>query len=171
MLSAAFTLAFYGFLRVSEFTSPSHKRLYPHIHPITTDISWSKSHFHYRLKKSKTDQLHWDQTIYLPRSRGPTCPYAAMKMYLKHSRVTNRPYPLFVFSDGTPLNRGSCLKHLRYLPELVIQSCLRMPGVGVGNMSACGAREKKRLNCFLERASASSLLLPTKCFILTVQLF
>ena len=115
MLSAAFTLAFYGFLRVSEFTSPSHKRFDPRIHPITTDISWSKSHFHYRLKKSKTDQLHKGQTIYLPRSRGPTCPYAAMKMYLKHSRATSRPSPLFVFSDGTPLNRGSCLKHLRYL--------------------------------------------------------
>lgn len=55
MLSAAFTLSFYGFLRVSEFTSPSHKHFDPPIHPITTDISWSKNH---RLKKSKMDQLH-----------------------------------------------------------------------------------------------------------------
>jgi hypothetical protein len=119
MLSAAFTLAFYGFLRVSEFTSPSHKHFNPHIHPTTTDISWSKNHFHYRLKRSKTDQLHHGQTLYLPRSSGPTCPYSAMKTYLKHSRATRRPSPLFVFSDSTPLNRSSCLKHLRYLLKRV----------------------------------------------------
>ena len=46
-----------------------------------------------------------------------------------------------------------------------------MPGVGVGILFACGAREKKRLNCFLESASASSLLLPGTCFSLTVKLF
>ena len=46
-----------------------------------------------------------------------------------------------------------------------------MPGVGVGDTFACGAREKNRLNCFLERASASSLLLPATCFSFTVKLF
>ena len=119
MLSAAFTLAFYSFLHVSEFTSPSHKWLDPHIHPTTSDISWSKSHFYYRLKRSKTDQLHHDQTIYLPRSSRPTCPYAAMKTYLKRSRTTRHPSPLFMFSDSIPLNRSSCLKHLRYLLKIV----------------------------------------------------
>ena len=88
MLSAAFTLAFYGFLRISEFTSPSHKRFNPHIHPTTSDISWSMNYFYYKLKRSKTDQLHRGQTIYLPCSRRPTCPYTAMKTYLKHSRAT-----------------------------------------------------------------------------------
>ena len=60
---------------------------------------------------------------------------------------------------------------LKEVPELGIQICLRMSGVGVGNLFACGVREKKRLNCFLESASASSLLLPSKCFSLTVKLF
>lgn len=115
MLSAAFTLAFYGFLRISEFTIPARKRFNPHIHPTTADIFCSKRHFHYRLKMSKTDQLHRGQTILLPRSRGSTCPHAAMKAYLKHGKLTRRPRPLFTFSTGTPLTRGSCLKHLRYL--------------------------------------------------------
>ena len=119
MLSAAFTLAFYGFLRVSEFTSPSLKRFDPRIHPTATDIGWSRRYFHYRLKMSKTDQLHRGQTIYLPRSGGPTCPYAAMKSYIKHCTATRCPSPLFVFSDSTPLNRRSCLKHLRYLLKKV----------------------------------------------------
>ena len=118
MLSAAFTLAFYGFLRVSEFTSPSHKRFNPHIHPTTSDISWSKNYFYYKLKRSKTDQLHRGQTIYLPHSRRPTCPYTAMKIYLKRSRATKHPSPLFIFSNGTPLNRRSCLEHLRYLLKM-----------------------------------------------------
>lgn len=55
MLTAAFTVAFYGFLCVSEFTSLMHKRFNPHIHPTTTNIGWSKHHFHYRLKISKTN--------------------------------------------------------------------------------------------------------------------
>lgn len=56
-----------------------HHHIRPHIHSITSDISWPKSQFHYRLKRSKTDQLHRGQTIYLPRLSGPTCPYAATK--------------------------------------------------------------------------------------------
>lgn len=87
-----------------------------HTSPTSTDIGWSKCYFHYRLKMSKTDQLHHGQTIYLPCSRGPICPYADMKTYLTHSTASRRPFPLSVFSA---LNRSSCLKHLRYLLKTV----------------------------------------------------
>ena len=40
----------------------------------------------------------------------------------------------------------------------------------MGKWFACGARANKRLNCFRERASASSLLLPAMCFSVTVKL-
>ncbi len=41
----------------------------------------------------------------------------------------------------------------------------------MGFLSACGAREKNRSNCFLESASAISLVFPGRCFIVMVKLF
>lgn len=55
--------------------------------------------------------------------------------------------------------------------QLCIQSSLRDPGVGVGVFSACGAREKNLLYCFLDNASAMSLDFPGRCFIVTVKSF
>ena len=40
------------------------------------------------------------------------------------------------------------------------QSSLRTPGVGVGLGSACGVREKKRVNCCLDSASAMGFSFP-----------
>ena len=39
-----------------------------------------------------------------------------------------------------------------------------MSGVTVGCSSACGAREKKRLNCFCESVSANSLHFPARFY-------
>ena len=40
------------------------------------------------------------------------------------------------------------------------KSVVRAPGVGVGWVSACGAREKKRMNCRLDNASAMGFSFP-----------
>lgn len=51
-------------------------------------------------------------------------------------------------------SRGRCEGMLDYFFQTNSQSSLRTPGVGVGLGSACGAKEKKRVNCCLDSASA-----------------
>ena len=56
MLWSAFTLAFYGFLHSSEFTSPSATQFNPLVHLCFTDISFaSEGCLPSHLKSSKTD--------------------------------------------------------------------------------------------------------------------
>ena len=114
MLTAAFTLAFFGFLRISEFTTPS-KAFNSQLHPSAKNIHWSKNHFTYHLPHSKTDQFFKGHTLYLPRLHNNTkiCPYTAMDQYFaKHKHHYDSP--LFTFANRQPLTRRSCLYHLRY---------------------------------------------------------
>ena len=116
MISAAFTTAFFGFLRVSEFTVPSRRSFNPHIHPSATDIQWSRNYFVYHLKHSKTDQFFKGQTVQFPRLHNTICPHKAMKNYFK-VRKSHGTSPLFTFADGQPLTRQNFLAHLRYFLE------------------------------------------------------
>ena len=113
MLTAAFLLAFFGFLRVSEFTIPSRSKFNPHSHPTKGSISLKRKYYAFTIKVSKTDQLRQGQ-VYILRSHERFCPYSAMQKYLDHfphSRAL-RAQPLFTFRDGSPLTRHSCLKYL-----------------------------------------------------------
>lgn len=117
MLTAAFTLAFYGLLRISEFSIPSKSKFDPRIHPTHTDIRWHKHRFTYHLKRSKTDQFQQGHKINFYQVDNHSCPYSAMKRYFSQARLyTNRrTKPLFMFHNGDPLTRRNCLKHLREL--------------------------------------------------------
>ena len=58
MLWSAFTLAFHGFLRSSEFTSPSASQFNPLVHLSTTDVSFTSTGcLTLHLKASKMDLL------------------------------------------------------------------------------------------------------------------
>ena len=113
MLAAACTLAFFGLLRVSEFTVPSLKEFNPRIHATISSIHLSKNHYIFHLSRSKTDQYGHGHDIYIPKIAGKLCPFAAMVTYLKERRRPVRATPLFVFSSGKTLSRISFLKHLR----------------------------------------------------------
>ena len=114
MLAAAFTLAFFGLLRISEFTVSSMKEFNPRTHATRSSVHLSKNHYTFYLSRSKTDQYGHGQYIYIPRITGKLCPYAAMATYLKEPgrSLPERAIPLFVFASGKPLSRNSCLKHL-----------------------------------------------------------
>ena len=113
MLSAAFTLAFHGFLRVSEFTMPPHTRFNPRFHPVTSHVALHRRYFTFFIPRSKTDQFHRGHTIRLSRStQPPICPVRHMRAYMRTMRQTP-PGPLFTFSDGRPLTRRMCLHYLR----------------------------------------------------------
>lgn len=110
MLWAAACLAYFGFLRVGEFTSPTTKTFDKNAHLSMTDITVDNpaepTMLFVRLKQSKTDQLRHGVTIVLGKShKFPLCPLSAMLGYLV---VRGRSEgPLFMWKDGTFLTRAN----------------------------------------------------------------
>ena len=110
MLTAAFTLAFFGLLRISEFTVPSKQLFNPWKHASITSIKWKKaSFFIFTIKSSKTDQLRYGQAFYVTRSRSEICPFVAMRWYFRSRVLTKllKDTPLFSFKNGQPLTIGT----------------------------------------------------------------
>lgn len=109
MLWAASCLAFFGFLRVGEFTTPGVRSYDEKVHlstaDITVDHSQSPNMVFVCLKQSKTDQLRQGITIVLGRTdQNPLCPVSAMLGYLV---VRGRSAgPLFVWKGGHFLTRA-----------------------------------------------------------------
>ena len=102
MLRAALCLAFYGFLRGSEFTTPSWGTFNPAIHATPADISSSTSILHFHIKRSKTDQHAFGHTVSLGATGGKQCPVRIIRHYLTH--YSTRPQqPLFIRCSGKPL--------------------------------------------------------------------
>ena len=113
MLSAVFSLAFHGLLRVSEYTVPSDKAFKPQRLATLSDIQWHSQHFTLFLKQSKTDQQSRGTTINFCKLTKPTCTYHNMAAYIalaSHKDLVITP--LFCFSSGRSLTRLRLLKHL-----------------------------------------------------------
>ena len=106
MFWAACCLAFFGFLRCSEFTVPAGG-FQADIHLAPTDVLVDRKpvpdNLFINLKKSKTDQFKIGCSIVLARSDSPICPVSALLAYL-HLRGPSQG-PLFVFHDGSFLTR------------------------------------------------------------------
>ena len=99
MLWAAFTLAFFGFLRSSEFTC--NGPFNPSVHLTSNDVtlvpnSHSPSHMLVCIKQSKTDPFRQGHTITIAKSSSPICSVIAMKDYLLHAQPPSS-HPLFAF--------------------------------------------------------------------------
>ena len=97
--------AFYGFLRVSEYTA-SHIRKY---NPSTTlcfqDIAVQPhGAISVHIKSSKTDPFRKGTTIHLYQNNSPLCPVTALKKFL--SSHPTRSGPLFTWHDGRYLTRS-----------------------------------------------------------------
>ena len=101
---AATCLAYFGFLRVGEFTSPSGTSFDKEIHlsladDVSVDCSSAPSMLFVRLKQSKTDQLRRGGTIVLGKlEQFPLCPLSAILSYLVVRGKTAGP--LFVWKSG-----------------------------------------------------------------------
>ena len=101
---AAFTLAFYGFLRASEYTSPSPTHYLRQLHLLRQDITIRKEGMEVHIKGSKTDQFKKSTTLHVARLDMPTCPVRAMEKFLGQSSHKNSR-PLFTFHNGRFLTR------------------------------------------------------------------
>ena len=114
MVKAALTLGFFGFLRVSEFTTPGRGKFNPRIHPTRQDIAWSKDSLLFFIQKSKTDQAGRGTTILVGSTGGATCPVSAMQAYLNHCQESHQT-ALFHFQTGRPLSSRAMQSILRDL--------------------------------------------------------
>lgn len=105
MLWAAFCTAFYGFMRSSEFTSPSIGSFDPDQSLLRRDVSQRNDCYLLNLKSSKTDPFRHGTTIVLPAIGTSTCPAQALAKYLAMARSITPDAPLFQFANGHYLTR------------------------------------------------------------------
>ena len=107
MYWAACCLAFFGFLRAGEFTTPSFKAYDPTRHLNVADLSADHPScptvMHVRIKASKTDPFHRGTTVVLGRTGSDLCPIVAMVNYLKRKGM--KPGFLFQHEDGRLLTK------------------------------------------------------------------
>lgn len=115
MFWAACTLAYFGFLRSSEFTVPNVSSFSSSIHlgldDIAVDSSSSPTCLRIRIKASKTDPFRQGCFIHIGKGRSPLCAIEAILSYLVVRG--NKPGPLFVLQNGSPLTRPLLTKWLR----------------------------------------------------------
>ncbi|XP_030292107.1 uncharacterized protein LOC115592965, partial [Sparus aurata] len=116
-LESMFLLAFFGFLRCSEFTSASATHD-PSRHATLSDISFhSHDTLRFNLKRSKTDQLGISHPIFLFRLNSYLSPYEPILAYLhqRRARHSSPLDPLFITEDGRVATRFWFHHHLRQI--------------------------------------------------------
>ncbi len=115
MLWAAFTAAFFGFLRASKFCCASQLKFDPGSTLLVQDVAVQREIVKVHLKFSKTDPSCKGQPIRLAASGRSLCPYRAMCNHLKYSADPSAQ--LFTFSDHSFLTR----QHLLVLVNSLLQ--------------------------------------------------
>ena len=115
MIWSAMMSAFFGFMRVSEYTSPRATEYLPNGTLCLEDV-WKNDRgdgFVLCLKASKTDPFREGVQIKLMENNSELCPVVALKQYLNVQR--RNMGPLYVFESGSYLTRQSLSKVLKSL--------------------------------------------------------
>lgn len=97
---AACNLAYFGFLRSSEFTVPNLGSFSPDSHLSVADIAIDS----YDAPLSKTDPFRKGCLIHVGKSNPPLCAIHSLMAYLQLRG--NGAGPLFLLQDGRPLSRA-----------------------------------------------------------------
>lgn len=126
MLWAALVSAFFGFLRVSEYTSTHKTKFDPGATLLYTDLLVSRHFASLRIKSSKTDPFRQGVTIRLATTGSTLCPIKALRNFLPHH--PSRQGPLFTFHNG------------RYLTRNDINTALSTATNGAANISSHSLR-------------------------------
>ena len=110
MLWAALLTAFFGFLRVSEYTSSTKHKYDPSSTLLSSDLSLTPTSASLHIKSSKTDPFRTGVTLRIAANDSPLCPISALSAY-SQSR-NHAPGPLFQFRNGSFLTRRDINKLL-----------------------------------------------------------
>ena len=118
MLWASFTLAFFGFLRSSEFTCNGQFDIQTHLSQ--SDITFeptlhSPTPFEIVMKKSKTDPFQETAKLIIAKSNSAVCTVTALQDYFLQTSTHPSTQPLFQFQDSRNLTRTSVTNNLRAL--------------------------------------------------------
>ena len=111
LLWAAFTMAFYAFLRVSEFTSSTNNSVVFQ----WSDILWTPHTLTITLRQSKIDPFRKCHTLSIWATNTSTCPVKAFQQYGNLVPSDQKTGPLFAagqFSLLTPSHVTTTLRHL-----------------------------------------------------------
>ena len=100
---SACTLAFFGLLRVSEYTCPKVKSFDPNYNLLLEDVNFINAAMSIFIKASKTDHFRQGCTIFIGSTNNLLCPVSALKSFIRSRNLVNGP--LFTFKDGTYLTR------------------------------------------------------------------
>ena len=110
MLWAAIITAYFGFLRVSEYTSSHKTKFDPTSTLLFEDLYLEEDMAHINIKASKTDPFRQGVSIRLAANDSPTlCPVRALKEYV--SLHPTQSGPLFTFQNNRYLTRKD-MNHL-----------------------------------------------------------
>ena len=113
MLWAFFTTALFGFLRSSEFCSPTSSAFSATSTILVKDVQLTDAVAKIVIKISKADPFRNGNEIILAASNSSICPLRALR---NHPRSCTRPdAPLFTFTDNTFLTRHSLSNLLKSL--------------------------------------------------------
>ena len=109
MTWAACCLAFFGFLRVSEFTVPTQDRYDQSCHLSLGDISLDNRDnprlLRVHIKQSKTDPFRRGVEIYLGATNDSICPLKGILPYLALRSKHDIPCLYFQMAEALPANR------------------------------------------------------------------
>ena len=109
MMWAACCLAFFGFLRCSEFTTPGREEYDPQVHlqyeDIAVDCRNNPRMLMVRIKQSKTDPFRQGVILWLGKTDCAVCPITGILPYL--AIRGSRPGPLFITRNGGYMTRQS----------------------------------------------------------------
>ena len=109
MYLSACLVAFFGLLRVSEYTCPKISSFDTSLHLLRNDVHFNKdfSIMTLRIKASKTDPFRKGISIRISATNDSLCPVGVMRNYLALTPSYNGP--LFQCSDGRFLTRNLIL--------------------------------------------------------------
>ena len=128
---AACTLAFFGLLRVSEYTSPRTSTYNPARNLLLNDITIRHSRICVFIKSSKTDPFREGCTVIIGSTSGILCAVKAIKHF--RSLRGSRFGPLFTFGDGSYLTR---LRLVTFLREIFTDVNTNTHSFRIGGASA-----------------------------------
>ena len=111
MIWAAITTAFFGFLRISEYTAFRKTNYDPSTTLLFEDIRIRNESVRLNIKSSKTDPFSQGVTVRIEANNTILCPVNALRHYTANH--PSKSGPLFTFANGSFLTRADINNILR----------------------------------------------------------
>ena len=129
MLWVAVALAYFGVLRVSEYTCPGRQTSDKARTLTRRRVTLAGDRLTLNLGVTKTDQAGRGAQVSIGAITDELCPVAAVRTYLHHAQPSDAGSPFFRYNDGrnlTPADVNWCLQ--RFIGPNFTSHCLRIGG-------------------------------------------